>query len=234
MFFFSGEQSIVIKKPIPANANIKTSSRIAHIYDKGKGAVVVMEAVTKDEKGEEICVNSSSLFIRGIGGFGGDRGPSEVNPAPPNPKKPDAVFSQKTSANQALIYRLCGDLNPLHIDPQMAAMGGFDKPILHGLCTMGYAGKLLFFLIFVARAVIKTFANNDSGKVKSVKVRFTKHVFPGETVVTEMWKLSPTSVLFQAKVAERPDGYVLSNAIMEFNSPVEASSNVGGNVSSKL
>lgn len=204
-FFFSGEQYLELKKPLPASGTLTSFAKVKNIYDKGKGALVIIEVLTKDESGSVICVNESSLFIRGIGGFGGDKGPSGVDNVPPN-RKPDAVHSDKTSDNQALLYRLCGDYNPFHADPGMASVGGFEKPILHGLCTMGHAG----------RAVLRHFCDNNVDLFKSMKVRFSKHVFPGETIITEMWKVSPTKIVLQCRVAER-EGVVLSNASVELH-----------------
>lgn len=199
----SGEQYLEIKKPLPCSGTLTSVAKVKNIYDKGKGALVVISSTTKDQNGTELCYNESSLFIRGIGGFGGDKGPSGNDNVPPE-RKPDAVHSDKTTTNQALLYRLCGDLNPLHADPSMASIGGFEKPILHGLCTMGHA----------ARAVLKHFCDNNPDLFKSMKVRFSRHVFPGETIITEMWKVSPTKIVFQCRVAER-EGVVLSNSYVE-------------------
>jgi len=203
MMLLHGEQSLEVFKPLPTFGSLTTQSKISNIYDKGKGALVILDAITKDDKGQELCKNQISLYIRGIGGFGGERGPAEQSTPVPK-RSPDAVLEQKTLENQALWYRLCGDYNPLHADPNMASMGGFEKPILHGLCSFGFA----------ARGVIRKFCNNDPDQLKGIKARFTKHVFPGETIITELWQLSPTEVLFQCRVKERPDaGLVLSNGL---------------------
>jgi 3-hydroxyacyl-CoA dehydrogenase/3a,7a,12a-trihydroxy-5b-cholest-24-enoyl-CoA hydratase len=218
MMLLHGEQYLELKRPIPVSGTLTSNAKIAGIYDKGKGALVLIDAVTTDEQGQEICFNQFSLFIRGIGGFGGDRGPAGDANTPPT-RAPDAVAAEKTTTNQALIYRWAsGDLNPLHADPEMASMGGFDRPILHGLCSFGYAG----------RAVLKHFANLDTERFKSIRVRFSKHVFPGETIITEMWKVSDTKIVFQCKVKERPDaGLVLSNCAVELHpSGVKAKANL--------
>lgn len=207
MMIVHGEQYFELKRPLPTAAAFTNHAHISHVYDKGSGAVIVMETSTLDEAGAEIALNRSSFFVRGMGGFGGDRGPSGKINLPPE-RKPDAIVRQQTQPNQALLYRLnsSGDRNPLHADPQMAAFGGFNRPILHGLCTYGFA----------ARAVLKQFANNDVGRFKAMQARFSKHVFPGETLVTEMWQESPIRILFQTKVAEREE-IVLSNAAIELH-----------------
>lgn len=181
------------------------TGKIVGVYDKGKGVTVVIEATTEDQDGTVICINRFTVFIRGIGGYGGDRGPTPAKLSPPEGKKPCAVVSEKTSDNQALLYRLgSGDLNPLHADPSMAAMGGFDKPILHGMCSFGHA----------ARAVLKSFCGNDPARFKSIQARMTKHVFPGETLRTEMWKVSATQVRFRC-ISEDRNVVVLANAAVE-------------------
>lgn len=206
-----GEQFLALHRPLPGNATVLNTATISNIYDKGSGALVLLDVHTTDQAtGEALAFNQVSLFIRGLGGFGGERGPSSA--ALPLPDRaPDAVHRQKTNENQALLYRLAsGDFNPLHADPAFAAAGGFERPILHGLCSFGFAG----------RAVLRHFADNDPARLQSIRSRFTKHVYPGETIVTEMWTLAAAGdgggsrVLFQCRTAER-DEIVLSNGMVE-------------------
>ncbi|MCC6523422.1 MAG: SDR family NAD(P)-dependent oxidoreductase [Polyangiaceae bacterium] len=198
-----GEQYTELLRPLPPSQKLTHRSRIKEIWDKGKGALVVTETKSYDEAGELLIVNEFTAFIRGAGGWGGDRGPStEINLPPDRPA--DATASEKIGASQALLYRLSGDWNPLHADPNFAKAFGFERPILHGLCTFGYA----------ARHVVKQYSNGDPRYFKSIKVRFADSVFPGETLVTEMWKESDTRIVFRCKVKER-DKVVISNAAIE-------------------
>jgi acyl dehydratase len=184
-----GEQDIEIARPIPTQAKVASSGRIANIYDKGKGAVVVIETTTTDDQGP-LFTNRFSVFLRGEGGFGGDSGPKPGNVAPD--RAADRVVESPTLPQQALLYRLSGDKNPLHADPNFAAMGGFDRPILHGLCFFGIACK----------AVVDQELGGDVTKVARYQVRFSGHVFPGETIVTSIWR-EDSKLLLQATTKER-------------------------------
>jgi (3R)-3-hydroxyacyl-CoA dehydrogenase / 3a,7a,12a-trihydroxy-5b-cholest-24-enoyl-CoA hydratase / enoyl-CoA hydratase 2 len=198
-----GEQVLELKRPLPPSATLTHKMRIKEIWDKGRHAVVVTESRSYDASGEELMRNEYGTIVRGAGGWGGDRGPSGDINTPPD-RAPDAVSEQPIHANQALLYRLSGDWNPLHADPGFAKNFGFSRPILHGLCTFGYA----------AHAVIKAFSGNDPRYFKSIRARFAESVFPGETLVTEMWKESDARILFRCRVKER-DKVVLSNAAIE-------------------
>ncbi len=193
-----GEQYLELYRSIPVEGKLTSYPKISGIYDKGKGALVEIDVITKDSKGEELFMNRFSTYIRGEGGFGGYRGPGPGF-EPPD-RSPDRVVEMPTLPQQALLYRLSGDMNPLHADPDFAAMGGFEKPILHGLCTFGFAG----------RAVLQEFCANEPSKFKAIKARFSRHVFPGETIVTEMWQEKPDQIILQCKTVERGE-YCLTN-----------------------
>ncbi len=192
MMILHGEQYLeILADEIPVRAQAKTQGRIAAVYDKGKGALVIIETITETEDGKPLFKNEFTIFVRGEGGFGGESGPPAGNEPPE--RAPDATVEYPTLTHQAIIYRLSGDYNPLHIDPQMAAMGGFETPILHGLCTFGNVG----------RAVVEAMCDKDPARFRSIKVRFANPVYPGETIVTDMWKDSDSDVIVRARLKER-------------------------------
>ncbi len=192
-----GEQDIEIHRPLPTSAKLENAVRIAGIYDKGKAALVVLEVKTI-EGGSPLFTNRFSLFLRGEGGFGGDAGPKVGNEAPA--RAADLVVETKTLPQQSLLYRLSGDKNPLHADPGFAKMGGFDVPILHGLCSFG----------IVCKAAVDRALGGDVAKVARYQARFAGVFFPGETMVTSIWK-EPGKLLVAASSKER-GAPVISNA----------------------
>ncbi|HSV06626.1 MAG TPA: MaoC/PaaZ C-terminal domain-containing protein [Candidatus Binatus sp.] len=195
-----GEQRIELHAAIPTSGTITTTPTIKAMYDKGKGALVVVETESVDEKGRLLFRNTSGIFARGEGGFGGDRGPSGPRNLPPD-RKPDRSIAFKTRPDQALLYRLSGDMNPLHADPDFAKLANYDRPILHGLCTFGYAG----------RAVLQAYCGNDPARLRAFEVRFSGVVFPGETITTDMWQIAPGKVVLAAKT-ERGEAVLASSA----------------------
>lgn len=181
-----GEQSVTLHAPLPVEGRVSSVTTITGIYDKGSGAVVATSTVATDhQSGQPLWTTTSSAFIRGEGGFGGDRGPSVGTPIPE--RQPDHQVTYGTRADQALIYRLSGDRNPLHSDPTFAAMGGFDKPILHGLCSFGFTG----------RALLHTLCGSDPDRFASMSARFSKPVFPGQALTVSMWIEGDGSALFR-------------------------------------
>ena len=199
-----GEQYVELTRPLPLKATLTTKGVVKDIWDKGKGALVVTAFDSYDEDGDLLIKSEMTAFIRGAGGWGGDRGPSADVNLPPD-RQPDFVVEDVIPANQALLYRLSGDWNPLHADPDMARAFGFERPILHGLCTFGYAGR---------RVLEKLAPGGNPDFFKSIKVRFANNVYPGDTLITEMWKESDQRIVFQCKVKER-DTVVISNAAVE-------------------
>ncbi|WP_441241522.1 MaoC/PaaZ C-terminal domain-containing protein [Tardiphaga sp. 768_D3_N2_1] len=188
-----GERDITFHKPLPVEAKITADSSVLGVFDKGKdkGAVILHQTILRDEKGEALATLVASRFARGDGGFGG---PSEGQPEPhAMPKRaPDRTVDISTRPDQALVYRLCGDRNPLHSDPEFAKKAGFPRPILHGMCTYG----------ITCRGVLQTYADYDPSAFKQHAVRFSSPVFPGETVSMDLWK-DGNVVSFEAKVKER-------------------------------
>ncbi|HEV8575142.1 MAG TPA: MaoC/PaaZ C-terminal domain-containing protein [Dehalococcoidia bacterium] len=196
-----GEQGFRIHKTIPTKGKLTTKGKVSGVYDKGKGALASIESETRDESGDLIFTNTSGVFVRGAGGFGGERGPEAGN-NPPD-RSPDKIVEMQTLPIQAMIYRLSGDRNPLHIDPDFAKMAGYDRPILHGLCTFGHVG----------RAVLSEYAGNDPSRLTALSVRFSGVVYPGDTIITEMWDEGSGKIILQAKTQE--GRVVISNAAAE-------------------
>jgi acyl dehydratase len=196
-----GEQAIRLHRPIPPKGTFRTVAEVKGIYDKGTGALAVVEAKTSDDKGEPVFDNVFSIFVRGAGGFGGDRGPETVAVEPPD-RAPDFEVTERTSPEQAALYRLSGDYNPLHILPQVAKMVGFEKPILHGLCTYGFAG----------RAIVRGACGGDVARLKAFAARFSAPVFPGDELTTQGWKLDDARWAIRVQSAGKT---VLSNGVAE-------------------
>ena len=204
-----GEQSIVLHKPIPIEGEVTGVLTIEDIYDKGaeKGAVMYLKREIFDNRtGDHIASDFRTAFLRGDGGCGGrtDKLPAP-HPIPTN-RQPDISLALPTRTEQALIYRLSGDYNPLHSDPAVATQAGFSRPILHGLCTYGVA----------SRALLSSLCQADPRRIQSIDARFSSPVFPGETIVTEIWNEESGAASFRAKVAER-DVVVLNNGLVKFN-----------------
>lgn len=187
-----GSQAITLHRPIPVEAEATVQDKVVAMYDKGKAAVVVTEAETKLKTGELLWTTRSSVFIRGEGGWDGDRGPSGPQNEPPA-KAPDHEVTLQTSPDQAFVYRLSGDRNPLHTDPSFAAIGGFDRPILHGLCSYGFTG----------RALLGALCNNDVTKFKHIEGRFSSPVMPGDALTVRMWNIGAGETVFTTSVGDR-------------------------------
>ena len=183
-----GEQGVTVHGPIPPNGEVEAITTITGIYDKGKAAVIRMQSESKYvDSGKPAFTTRFAAFIRGEGGFGESRGPEVADPPKMPEKTPDHEVTYATRDDQALIYRLNGDRNPLHSDPTIAKFAGFDKPILHGLCTYGFTG----------RALLHELCGADVAKFNSMDVRFSKPVMPGDTLTVKMWDDGPNRAIFQ-------------------------------------
>ncbi|MBB2991991.1 acyl dehydratase [Mycolicibacterium iranicum] len=169
-------EAVTVPGPVPASGTGVAVTRFTEIWDKGKAAVIWSETTVKDPAGTLLWTQKRSIFARGEGGFGGDRGPSTSSAAPE--RSPDAELTVRTSPQQALLYRMCGDRNPLHSDPDFAAAAGFPRPILHGLCTYGMTCK----------ALVDNLLDGDVSRLKSYGARMAGVVFPGETLRVSVWK----------------------------------------------
>jgi len=186
-----GERDFTFHRPLPPVARITADTSTLGVYDKGKNAVIRYQTVLKDESGERLATLIGSNFALGDGGFDA---PVLEQPKPHEvpTRAPDKVVHIPTRADQALVYRLCGDRNPLHSDPEFARRAGYARPILHGMCTYG----------ITCRGVLRAYADNDPGAILRHAARFSSPVFPGETVTLEMWK-DGNSIAFEAKVQAR-------------------------------
>jgi acyl dehydratase len=186
-------QDLILEGPLPVAGSVSTELRIDAIWDKGKdkGAIMDSSRVLRDSSGTKLATIRQTHFLRGNGGFGGPDQPKTGEQSAPIQRAPDRVVDLPTRPEQALLYRLSGDYNPLHIDPDVARTAGFHKPILHGSCTFG----------IVARALLRTIGN-EPGRLRRFGARFSSPVYPGDTIRTEMWQ-SGSEIFFRAHAAER-------------------------------
>ncbi|MGW6155446.1 MaoC/PaaZ C-terminal domain-containing protein [Streptomyces sp. NPDC055144] len=196
-----GGQTVELHRPIPVKGSATSTSRVAAVYDKGKAAILVLRTEVADADGP-LWTSDAQIFVRGEGGFGGDRGPSTRLEAPTG--DPDRTVERPVREDQALLYRLSGDWNPLHADPEFAKLAGFDRPILHGLCSYGMTLK----------AVVDTLLDGDVSRVRSYATRFTGVVFPGETLRIRMWR-SEGRIQVTVTAVERDEAPVLADTIVE-------------------
>ena len=199
-----GEQMLELFAPLPVEGSLYSETTFESVHDKGadKGAIVYSRRRLFDDSGTHLATDTRSSFLRGDGGCGTPE--SNKSPAPKPHAMPDGdadiVVDLPTAINQAMIYRLSGDHNPLHIDPEIAKAAGFQQPVLHGLCTYGVVG----------RAVLASVAGNDASRIKNLNVRFSAPVYPGETIRTEIWREQDGAYAFKASVIER-DMVVINN-----------------------
>lgn len=199
-----GEQAITLHREIPVEGELEAQSEIVGIYDKGKGAVIVTEShSTLVDTGEPLFSTRSSVFISGEGGFGGDRGPSGPTNVPPE-RAPDHEVSYATRPDQALTYRLNGDRNPLHSDKSFSDIGGFPKPILHGLCTYGFTG----------RALLHSLCDGDPARFRHMEGRFASPVLPGDELTVRMWRTDDGEAVFTTSVGDK---IVISGGLCRFD-----------------
>jgi acyl dehydratase len=198
-----GGEKVVVHKPFASAGTLKTVATVRGIYDLRKFASVVIDMDSKDEKNELVCTTTATIIYRGEGGFGGEPPPKDdAALAAPKDKPADFRVEEATSPEQALLYRLSGDVNPLHADPDFATMAGFPQgPILHGLCTYGH----------MVRHVTKGVCGGDATKITAFEAQFRKPVWPGDILVTEGWKLGPGKIALTVSVKGKPDA-VITNA----------------------
>ncbi|MFJ6660989.1 MaoC/PaaZ C-terminal domain-containing protein [Streptomyces sp. NPDC091377] len=205
-----GGQRLTLHRPIPVQGTATTTNRLAAVYDKGKAAVLVLRTEAADADGP-LWTNDAQIFVRGEGGFGGERGPSTRLEPPTG--EPERTVERPTREDQALLYRLSGDWNPLHADPDFAKVAGFERPILHGLCTYGITLK----------AVVDTLLDGDPTRVRSYDTRFAGVVHPGETLRIRMWREGPGTgaagsggtVRVAVSAVERDDAPVLADTLVQ-------------------
>jgi acyl dehydratase len=197
-----GEQTLEIHNPLPRTGPITFTGVIEGIYDKGSGALIVMRFDSQDKNGTRLCTNWSNAFIRGAGGFGGMKQPKKEIPSIP-PRNPDFILKVSTDVNQAVLYRLSGDLNPLHIDPAVARAVGFQEPIFHGLGTFGV----------VCRPFVQKVLKERGRKLRSYSARFTSPVMPGDSLQINVWEVRTDFFLLEAH-SSRGEA-VLKNGVIE-------------------
>ncbi len=186
-------QEIVLHRPLPTAGSGTVHTVVSDVWDKGKAAVIVQEGTCVDGAGQPLFTTRSSIFVRGEGGWGGDRGPSTKVELPERPADLDTSYD--VTPQQALLYRLCGDRNPLHADPAFAQGAGFPAPILHGLCSYG----------IVLRSVVQGLLDSDAARVRGFTARFAGVVFPGETIRTQAWDEGDRIVVSATIASSRPD-----------------------------
>ncbi len=193
-----GSQEIIVHRPIPAEGKATATGRVTELWDKGSAAVLTRELTITGSDGEPLWTDRSSIFAKGEGGFGGERGPSNKVELPT--RAPDFEVLTPTMPQQALLYRMCGDRNPLHSDPGFAKAAGFPNPILHGLCTYG----------LVCKAATDTVLDSDASRVAGFRARFAGVLFPGETIRSRIWR-EGNELIIGATVVEREDAAVLGD-----------------------
>ncbi|QHC21350.1 MaoC/PaaZ C-terminal domain-containing protein [Streptomyces sp. GS7] len=200
-----GGQTVTVHRALPVTGRATQTSTVPAVYDKGKAAVIVLRSEVADGDGP-LWTCDTQIFVRGEGGFGGERGPS-ARLEPPE-RAPDLTTERLIREDQALLYRLSGDWNPLHADPEFARLAGFDRPILHGLCSYGVTLK----------AVVDTALGGDVGRVRSYTTRFAGVVFPGETLRIHVWRDAPEAGRLQVSVtaADRDDAPVLADTVIAY------------------
>jgi acyl dehydratase len=205
MMILHGEQAITLHREIPPSCKARVTGRISEIWDKEKAAVLGCEGIVEDDDGP-LFTTTATLFVRGAGGFGGERGPSTAGKNAPPERAPDHLIEDVTRKEQGAIYRLSGDRNPLHIDPEFATTAGFDLPFLHGLCTYG----------FVGRAALRALCGGDAARLTSFEARFADQVYPEDTIITKLWVVGDGEAIVQAETQK--GNVVMSQARVTFAS----------------